>query len=165
MNNQLMQQVAARGKYAPLFRYLVATDARQWRATFQEVEAVLGFSLPSSARVHRSWWSNQANGSHSHALAWHAAGWRTSAVDLSAEALVFERIDDAAAPSQRHLSIDEIFPPHDPPHDFGAGRRDFRQVASRSTAKTGGKPCSWIPMCSWGPLCERAWPPSCLGSF
>ena len=45
------------------------------------------------------------------------------------------------------------------------GRRDFRQVASRSTAKTGGKPCSWIPMCSWGPLCERAWPPSCLGSF
>ena len=42
MNNQLMQQVAARGKYAPLFRHLVATDARQWRATFQEVEAVLG---------------------------------------------------------------------------------------------------------------------------
>ena len=123
MNNQLMRQVAARGKYAPLFRHLIATDARQWRATFQEVEAVLGFSLPNSARVHRPWWSNQANGSHSHALAWHAAGWRTSAVDLSAEALVFERIDDAATPNrrQRHLSIDEIFPPH----DFGAWPEGF----------------------------------------
>ncbi len=123
MNDQLMRQVAARGKYAPLFRHLIATDARQWRVTFREVEAVLGFSLPNSARVHRPWWSNQANGGHSHALAWCAAGWRTSAVDLMAEALVFERVDDAAASKdgQQPLSIEEIFPPH----DFGAWPEGF----------------------------------------
>ena len=127
MNEQLVRQVAARGKYAPLFRHLAALDARRWRVTFQEVESILGFTLPNSARVHRPWWSNQAHGGHSHALAWHAAGWRTSAVDLAAEALVFERKDAAASDQgdQRALLIEEIFPPH----DFGTWPEGF--TASR----------------------------------
>ncbi len=123
MNDELMRHVAVRGKYAPLFRHLITTDARQWRATFREIETILGFSLPNSARVHRPWWSNQANGGHSHALAWCAAGWRTRAVDLMTEALVFERVDDAATwnRGQQALSIEEIFPPH----DFGAWPEGF----------------------------------------
>ena len=128
MNDQLMRQVAARGKYAPLFRHLASLDARSWRATFRDVESILGFSLPNSARVHRPWWSNQANGGHSHALAWHAAGWRTRAVDLAAEVLVFERIKAATLPNgntAQTLSMEELFPPR----DFGAWPEGF--AASR----------------------------------
>ena len=111
----LAREVARRGKYAPLFRHLCALEVHRWRATFADVEALLGFALPNSARVHRPWWANEANGGHSHALAWQAAGWRTSAVDLRAESLVFERLGAAPAAErgQRVLAIDEIFPPHD----------------------------------------------------
>ena len=112
---RLAREVAGRGKYAPLYRHLCALEAHRWRATFADVEALLGFALPNSARVHRPWWANEANGGHSHALAWQAAGWRTSAVDLRAESLVFERLEatPAAERRRRTLAIDEIFPPHD----------------------------------------------------
>lgn len=128
MNEQLLREVAARGKYAPLFLHLAALDGPRWRAAFRDVEAILGFSLPDSARIHRPWWSNQTSGGHSHALAWHAAGWRTSAVDLAAESLVFERVSGAALRNDRaaqSLSLREIFPPH----DFGAWPAGF--AASR----------------------------------
>lgn len=130
MNHQLLRQVAARGKYAPLFRHLAALETHRWPATFREVEAVLGFSLPNSARVHRPWWSNQANGGHSHALAWRAAGWKTRAVNLAEESLVFERIKDAAPASDSApaLSMRELFPPHDFgtwPEGFAASREQI----------------------------------------
>ena len=80
-----------RGKYAPLFRHLSALDHAVWAATFEEVEAVLGFALPRSARKHQAWWANEEDGSHSHARAWQMAGWRTSAVDLATGTLVFAR--------------------------------------------------------------------------
>lgn len=130
MNDQLLRQVAAHGKYGPLFRHLVALDVQHWRATFREIESVLGFALPNSARVHRPWWANQANGGHSHALAWHAAGWRTTAVNLAAETLVFERVTDATAQPQsgRDLSMQELFRPHDFgnwPEGFSASREQI----------------------------------------
>ena len=87
------RRVAARGKYAPLFHHLDALDADRWPATFREIEAILGSSLPNSARVHRPWWSNQASG-HSHALVWQVAGWRTTAVDLKEETLLFVRSEE-----------------------------------------------------------------------
>ena len=119
----LAREVAARGKYAPLFRHLCALEARRWRTTFTAIESLLGFTLPNSARIHRPWWANQTSGGHSHALAWHAAGWKTSGVYMLAESLVFERLE--SAPSAEHgqpaLTLDEIFPPH----DFGAWPEGF----------------------------------------
>lgn len=81
-----------RGKYAPLFRHLSALDRAVWAATFEEVEAVLGFALPRSARKHQAWWANEEDGSHSHVRAWQMAGWRTSAVDLASTVLVRARL-------------------------------------------------------------------------
>ncbi len=94
-------QAAARGKYAPLFRHLAAIGGPDWRASFSEIEAILGFALPASARLHRPWWANQTRGGgHSHALAWQAAGWKTGDVDLDGETLVFRRIQaEIAAPA------------------------------------------------------------------
>ena len=63
-----------------------------WRASFAEVEAVLGFRLPDSARLHRPWWANRKSDSgHSHARAWQEAGWQTGDLNLTAETVVFER--------------------------------------------------------------------------
>ena len=80
------------GKYAPLYRHLSASCSVTWLASFGEIEAILGFRLPASARRHRAWW---ANGGHSQADAWLAAGWRTRSVDFGEETLVFERMAPA----------------------------------------------------------------------
>lgn len=124
MTTQLARKVAARGKYAPLFRYLSDLDEPRWRASFVEIETILGFSLPDSARVHRPWWANPgARGGHSHALAWHAAGWKARLVDIGAEELLFERIGSlsVSASSPTLPAVDELLPPR----DFGPWPQGF----------------------------------------
>ena len=88
---------AMRGKYAPLYRYLTTRTGLQWQTSFGEIETVLGFDLPASARRHRPWWANEDGGGHSHARAWREAGWRTRDVNLRAETLVFERVGDVSS--------------------------------------------------------------------
>lgn len=89
---QLLKAAAERGKYAPLYNFLRKRWPNQWNTSFQEIEHILGFTLPKSARIHRPWWANQGEaGGHSHALAWEMAGWKTSEVDMYAETLVFRR--------------------------------------------------------------------------
>jgi hypothetical protein len=88
--SELLRQAAQRGKYAPLFLYLQKRQGPEWAAAFIEIEKILGFPLPNSARVHRPWWANQGErGGHSHALAWEMAGWKTSQVDMVKERVVF----------------------------------------------------------------------------
>jgi hypothetical protein len=90
--HELLMRAAQRGKYAPLYRHLAELRGREWQATFHDVEEILGFRLPDSARIHRPWWANQGErGGHSHALAWEMAGWRTAQVDMADERLVFVR--------------------------------------------------------------------------
>ena len=84
-------QQVVRGKYAPLFEHLSSLDGNIWHANFDEIEALLGLPLPSSARDHRPWW---ANGGHSQAKSWLAAGWKTTNVDLAAGKLTFVRSED-----------------------------------------------------------------------
>jgi hypothetical protein len=87
---ELLRRTAQRGKYAPLHQHLVELKGTEWRTTFSEIEGILGFKLPDSARIHRPWWANQGErGGHSHALAWEMAGWKTSQVDMADERLVF----------------------------------------------------------------------------
>ena len=96
-------------KYEPLWRHLTALDVHQWCATFKEIESILGFSLPKSARLYPPWWANERNGRHSHARAWLLAGWQTCAPDLKGETLVFKR----SGPSV--------------PTSIGSGRRSLRK--------------------------------------
>lgn len=101
---QLIRNAAARGKYAALFRHLEAMPLpeNRWSVSFADLETILGFPLPDSARLHRPWWANQKQGNgHSHALAWQAAGWETSAVNLSGETLVFKRTPPLKVPVSR----------------------------------------------------------------
>ena len=82
-------EVALRGKYRRLYTHLRDLGSHEWRASFNEIEKILGFNLPPSARRHRPWWANQRQGTgHSHCLAWRAAGWETAEVDMEAETLL-----------------------------------------------------------------------------
>ncbi len=108
--DQKRREMAERGKYRGLYTHLCSRPDREWRTSFREIESVLGFTLPDSARFHRPWWANQRNGGgHSHALAWSAAGWKTAEVDMVAETLVFKRT--RPGPLNR-LSLDEVWPVH-----------------------------------------------------
>ena len=77
-------------KYDPLRHYLLAQRGDRVPMTFREVEAILGFDLPPSARKHPPWWSNNV-GTHVNAAAWRKAGWRTVQVDVPTERVTFVR--------------------------------------------------------------------------
>ncbi len=99
------------GKYRKLRLYLEAHPRREWRTTFSNIEAILGFQLPPSARMYRPWWANEKDARHSQAVAWSAAGWETAEVDMEAETVLFR-------PKKRPrtltaTNLDEVWPPRD----------------------------------------------------
>lgn len=105
------QAMARRGKYQRLYTHLCALQVNEWRTSFSEVELIIGFDLPPSARLHRPWWANQSSGNgHSQALAWSAAGWETTDVDVEAETLLLRRRKGPEA--ARRFSLDEVWPVH-----------------------------------------------------
>ena len=80
-------------KYAALATYLAGTyRGVPMHLGFGEIENVLGFQLPNSARSHRAWWANETRGSHSHAqYGWVAAGFEVGRVDFRSEHVSFQR--------------------------------------------------------------------------
>ena len=101
-----------RGKYQRLYAYLSGLQAQEWRTSFSEIESILGFELPASARRHRPWWANQrSSGGHSHALAWVVAGWDTAEVDMGSETLLFRQRERPQTAGKPNLD-DEVRPIH-----------------------------------------------------
>ena len=84
------------GSYQRLRQYLEALRGNEWRATFDQIEKVIGADLPPSARKYPAWWSNTI--SHSQALAWMKAGWITRNVILAERSVVFERKSRGSLP-------------------------------------------------------------------
>ena len=125
--NRKDQEMASRGKYHRLYRHLCNLPSREWRTTFRELESIIGFELPASARLHRTWWANQREGKgHSQALAWSLAGWETADVDMDAETLLLRPQKAPVATSR--LSLDEILPVHSAegwPGDLSLRREDI----------------------------------------
>jgi hypothetical protein len=78
------------GKYRPLTEFLRKQPGDRVPMTFAEVERVLGFKLPRSAREHRAWWSNNPNNSVI-TKAWLDAGFQSARVDLQKRTLVFQK--------------------------------------------------------------------------
>jgi len=77
-------------KYDHLKRYLEGRPAATSSVAlgFRQIERILGFDLPASARKHRPWWANDA--SHSYTV-WLEAGWETRDVDIPSEGVTFVR--------------------------------------------------------------------------
>lgn len=74
-----------------LSRYLADLDRDEATFSFEEIEGIIGQSLPDSARRHRSWW---ANGGHAHARAWLAAGFRARLPGIWPDGVGFVRAID-----------------------------------------------------------------------
>ena len=82
-------------KYDPLYTFLenAVPDLLEMALSFRQVEIILGFVLPPSARQYRSWWENPGTpDEHSYAQAWLAAGWKVDKVDLHSEWVRFQKL-------------------------------------------------------------------------
>lgn len=96
------------GKYEPLTKRLESSRPGEWTASFAEIEQVLGFPLPPSARKHREWWGNQAGAGHSQSRGWQDAGWQVWKVDLEGEKVIFRaRASQGPAASARSGDLTE----------------------------------------------------------
>lgn len=99
-------------KYESLAAYLRKQPYREVSCSFRDLEKILGFELPSSARQHRAWWSN--NGSNNvMTKAWLSAGYRTRDVDMEKERLTFERTGAAAPDPETPPTAPSPQPPDD----------------------------------------------------
>ena len=71
-------------KYYNLQKYLEDQDKSSITLSFEEIEEILGFELPSTAINKRSWWGNEdiETTRHSQCRAWRNAGWKVESVDF-----------------------------------------------------------------------------------
>ena len=79
----------SRSKYDPLYDHLANNPETVIALSFSEIERILGFALPASARRHQAWWANEREGTHSHARSWLEASYGTQGVDLNAQTVRF----------------------------------------------------------------------------
>lgn len=77
-------------KYQALQTFLQGSDRAQVTLTFKEIEALIGTSLPASARTQRAWWSNRSKGALQ-ASAWINAGYLVKELNLVTEQVTFHK--------------------------------------------------------------------------
>lgn len=88
------------GRYDPLGEFLRLRKEPVWGASFADVEQIVGFRLPASARKHPAWWANETEPkTHVHKHVLRDAGWRVDTCNLARETVVFRR--DGASPNPR----------------------------------------------------------------
>ena len=77
-------------KYRNLQSWLENNSNERITLAFNEIEEILGFDLPKSARTHTEWWANDST--HSQAV-WLGAGYKTidSSNAVSAKRIAFEK--------------------------------------------------------------------------
>lgn len=76
-------------KYSPIAEHLAAQDREFIPMTFDEIETVLGQSLPASKK-YPAWWSNNPT-NNSMTKEWLEAGYETEQVDTVRGRLVFRK--------------------------------------------------------------------------
>ncbi|THD62292.1 hypothetical protein [Phenylobacterium sp.] len=76
-------------KHNPLSARLAGHAGPEWRASFAELEALLGFPLPKAARTGKAWWKNDA--ASPHGRAWAQAGWAAEDIDHAQGLVTFRK--------------------------------------------------------------------------
>ena len=79
-----------RDGYLPLYTYLEHRYASIVVLTFEQIESLLGFALPSAARHEPGWWTSAPGNAPTEGDAWTAAK-RTATPNLMARHVSFER--------------------------------------------------------------------------
>jgi hypothetical protein len=85
-------------KYQPLTAFLKQAKGRNLRLSFDEIEGILGFSLPAS-KQYAAWWSNSAT-NNTMTNAWLSAGYKTEQVDVSGEHVTFRAEGTPDSPAE-----------------------------------------------------------------
>jgi len=72
-------------KYAPLEKYLreLPPSQNEMTLSFDQIEGILKFKLPSSAYEDERWWMREKEGNHVNVRAWVSAGWKVESVDVN----------------------------------------------------------------------------------
>ena len=99
----MIGMLADMSKYAKIGWHLKEEGSDRIRLTFEEIEDLLGFRLPGSARDHRPWWANDIT----HAQAkngWMRYGWRVCSIDMGEEWVEFMREDDGVTAEEQKSS-------------------------------------------------------------
>ena len=91
-------------KYRKLYAHLVSLSSQEWKASFADIEVIIGDNLPASAWNYQAWWANDVT--HSQGAAWLAAGWETAQVNMDAETLLFRR-EDFSSPDRQSVSTED----------------------------------------------------------
>lgn len=74
-------------KYRGLAEYLLASNEAKVTLSYAQIEAILGFALPDTARnFKQSYWANTET--HSYASSWLAVGYKTR-VDVKKDEVTF----------------------------------------------------------------------------
>ena len=143
MRDWLVVDVVSRDNYSSLSGHLLSVRPEpEWRTTFGELEAILGYRLPDSARLHRPLWSSTkvSSGQGQSLLRPEAAGIARE-VDINAAAHVFAyslgtRERPGKAGGKRPFNLDRDFPPWDPgpwPEGFTVSREQIYDDTGRLT--------------------------------
>ena len=75
--------------YDRLSEWLRLQTSNRVNATFTQIERILSFDLPYSARTFPQWWENDPK--HMQGKTWMGAGFRTLDVNLVTETVAFVR--------------------------------------------------------------------------
>lgn len=78
------------GKYSPLRAFLEQQEVDRIAMTFDEIERLLGASLPASKK-YPAWWSNNPS-NNPMTREWLAAGFETEEVDIAGQSVAFRRV-------------------------------------------------------------------------
>jgi hypothetical protein len=82
--------------YDPLYKWLSAKSASGvtcLSATFEQIETVLGFELPETARKKSQWWANETGDTrHVQCRAWLDAGFETRDLNIPKESVEFVKV-------------------------------------------------------------------------
>jgi len=77
-------------KYSPLESYLSKQNGTWFKMTLEEIEGILGDTLPKSAYTYSAWWANGEQ-AHQHSLSWVSVGWKVDTVEFG-KYVIFKKI-------------------------------------------------------------------------
>ena len=143
MRDRLVIEAVSREGYSSLYRHLLSVRPEpEWRTTFGEREAILGYRLPDLARPHRPLWSSPKVGTGaSYPIVQQAEGPLTREPGIEAETVVFAysadtRMRPRKADRKPAFNLDRDFPPWDPgpwPEGFTVSREQIYDDMGRLT--------------------------------
>jgi len=96
-----IQKINGSKKYRFLSRYLLERQELLVKLSFTEIEDIVQFPLPDSAKKHKEFWANTT--SHSIALSWLSVNFKTVEVNIDDEYVVFEKNDTKYTAKDNYL--------------------------------------------------------------